>query len=614
MAAADYSPIGDYALIGDCHSVALVSLGGSIDWCCLPRFDSGSTFGRLLDHERGGFFEVVPEAGESEPFRDYLEDTLVLRTSWRAEGGEAVVTDCLLGPPGTRRTDERRRILRVVEGTRGTMAFTARISPRFDFGQLHPWIRHQGRNTFGATGGDDGLMAWSDAELEPGDEGDLRARFHVGAGERMRLLVDFVRPEDIDDRDWDQPQPAALDEALDATVRWWHDWTDNLRIEGEAAAGLARSALVLKGLAYASTGAIVAAPTTSLPEGAEGGRTWDYRYSWIRDSALASRSLARLGCEAEADAFRRFVERTAAGQPEDMRIVYGIGGEHRLEEADLDGLEGWRGIGPVRTGNAAVGQIQLDTCGHLVMQSWDWHRRGHAPDDDYWRFLVSLIESVVERWPRPDAGIWEWRGEPRHFVHSKAMCWVALDRGLALAEECMRKAPERRWKSAREEIREAIATDGYDRDRGIFVQAFGHRDLDAALLRLPGMGLLDWQDERMVRTTDAIRAELDWDGLLRRYTVDDGLAGSEGAFLACSFWLVTALANQDRLSEARAAFDRAMAGANGLGLFSEQYDPDAGELLGNFPQTLTHLSHIEAGLALGEHATAEAGAAATSGA
>ncbi|MFL5866601.1 MAG: glycoside hydrolase family 15 protein [Thermoleophilaceae bacterium] len=611
MAKADYPPIGDYALIGDCHTVALVSSAGSIDWCCLPRADSGSTFGRILDWERGGCFELAPVRPDSPGLRDYADDTLVLTSGVRGEGGEALVTDCLLGPPGTERTDERRHILRVVEGRRGAMEFTARIAPRFDFGQLHPWIRHHGRNTYSATGGDDGLLVWSDAELEAGD-GELTARFSVRAGERIRLSVMFLRPEDIDDGDWEHPEPEELDKSLERTLRWWREWSGTLRIEGEDAPGLERSALVLKALAYAPTGAIAAAPTTSLPESLEG-RTWDYRYSWIRDAALTSRSLARLGCEAEADAFRRFVERSAAGRAEDLRILYGIGGEQRLQEAEVDSLEGWRGIGPVRSGNDATTQVQLDACGHLVLQSWDWHGRGHSPDDYYWRFLVALVESVLERWRQPDAGIWEWRGEPKHFVHSKAMCWAAVDRGLALAKDCMRKAPERRWKAARDEIRDAIASRGYDEERGVFVQAFGERDLDAALLRLPTTGVIDWTDERMVRTTDAIREELDWGGLLRRYSIDDGLPGREGAFLACSFWLVTALAQQDRAEEAREVYDRAMATANGLGLFAEEYDPDAAEMLGNFPQALTHLSHIEAGLALGEQTADRAGASAVSG-
>jgi GH15 family glucan-1,4-alpha-glucosidase len=615
MATDKYPPIADYGLIGDCHTAALVSRGGSIDWCCLPRFDSGSTFGRLLDHERGGCLELGPQDPEARGFPEYLDDTLVLTTTFRADGGEALVTDCLLAPPATERSDERRRILRVVDGRRGSLSFSARVAPRFDYGQLDAWIRHHGSNTFSATGGDDGLIVWSDARLEDSGEGELRNEFSVGPGERIRTLVGFLRPEDIDDGDWEHPDPDELDEALAATVRWWRDWVADLRIGGQNARGLARSAMVLKALSYAPTGAIVAAPTTSLPEGPEGGRTWDYRYSWIRDAALAGRSLARLGCDAEADAFRRFVERSAAGNAVDLRILYGIGGEQRLREAELPGLEGWRGIGPVRTGNNATEQVQLDACGQLVMQSWDWHRRGHAPDDDYWRFLVDLVESVVERWERPDAGIWEWRGEPRHFVHSKAMCWAALDRGLALAEECMRKAPERRWREARDEIREAVESEGYDRDRGVFLQAFGHSDLDSALLRLPTIGFVDWADARMIRTTDAIQEELGWEGLLLRYRSADGLEGGEGAFLACSFWLATALAHQGRPQRAREAFDRAMASANGLGLFAEEYDPGAGEMRGNFPQALTHLSHVEAALVLKERFedAAQAGAATVSG-
>jgi len=608
MAKHYYSPIADYGLIGDCHAAALVSRAGSIDWCCLPRFDSGSCFGRLLDRERGGHFELTPDDRGGPSSRDYLEDTLVLSTTFRAGGGEAVATDCFLGPPAAERADERRRLLRVIEGGRGAVAFSVRIAPRFDYGQLHPWIRHHGRNTHSAIAGDDGLLLWSDAELvDAGDE--LRAHFTVRPGERVRLLASFLRPEDIDDGDWEHPDPAELDEALEATVGFWREWTGNLGVEGDDAPGLLRSALVLKALSYAPTGAIVAAPTTSLPEGPKGGRTWDYRYSWIRDSVMAARSLARLGCEGEADAFRRFIERSAAGRAGDLRILYGVGGEQRLREAPLDDLEGWRGIGPVRTGNDAAEQTQLDACGHLVIQSWYWHRRGNAPDDDYWRFLVEIVESVVERWRLPDAGIWEWRGEPRHFVHSKAMCWAALDRGLALAEECMRKAPERRWRNARDEIGEAIESEGYDRERGVFVQAFGVPDLDAALLRLPTTGIVDWQDERMLRTTDAIQEQLGWQGLLRRHRSDDGIEGGEGAFLACSFWLATALAHQERRQEARVAFDRTMTAANGLGLFPEQYDPEAGEMLGNFPQTLTHLSHVEAALALGEQAGGGAEAA-----
>jgi GH15 family glucan-1,4-alpha-glucosidase len=313
------------------------------------------------------------------------------------------------------------------------------------------------------------------------------------------------------------------------------------------------------------------------------------------------RSLARLGCDTEADAFRRFIERTTAGSSADLRIVYGVGGERRLPELELDHLEGYGGASPVRVGNGAATQMQLDSCGQLVDLAWRWHRRGHSPDDDYWRFIVSLVESAVERWQQPDAGIWEWRGDPRHFVHSKALMWSAVHRGLQLAEECMRKAPEQRWRRTREEIREAIDEEGFDRERGTFLQAFGEPDLDAAVLRLPTVGFIAFDDDRMVGTVDAVRDALAVDGLLQRYSAEDGLGGDEGVFLSCTFWLVECLARQGRAEEARAAFDRVLATANDLGLFAEEYDPEREEMLGNFPQALTHLSHIEALLALDEN-------------
>jgi GH15 family glucan-1,4-alpha-glucosidase len=391
---------------------------------------------------------------------------------------------------------------------------------------------------------------------------------------------------------------AGIDRRLDDTIAAWRRWAETLSRKGPDAAGILRSALVLRALTYRPTGAIAAAATTSLPEVAGGERNWDYRLSWIRDSALAVRSLAELGCEDEADGFRRFVERSAAGNADDLQVMFGIAGEHRIGERQLDSLAGYLGARPVRVGNDASGQLQLDAYGHLVDQSWRWYGRGHEPDDDYWRFIVDLVEAAVARWREPDAGIWEWPGEPRHFVHSKVMCWAAVDRGLRLAEACMRKAPERRWRQAREEIRAAIEDHGYDRDRGVFVQAFGEKSLDAANLRLPGLEFVAYDDERMIRTADAIRDDLGSDGLIRRYAADDGLPGREGAFLACSFWLAEVLAHQGRVEEARAAFDRAIATANDLGLFSEEYDPEQGLMLGNFPQALSHLAHLEASIAL----------------
>jgi GH15 family glucan-1,4-alpha-glucosidase len=351
----------------------------------------------------------------------------------------------------------------------------------------------------------------------------------------------------------------------------------------------------------APTGAVAAAPTTSLPEVVGAGRNWDYRFSWVRDSQFTIRSLLELGCTAEADGFRRFIERSAAGSAESLQIMYGLGGERRLDELVLE-LEGYRKSSPVRIGNAACHQRQHDVYGYLLDLAWRWHERGHSPDDDYWRFLLSLVDRAAGEWSHPDQGIWELRGEPRHFVHSKVMCWAALDRGLRLARECQREAPVRRWTAARNAVRQAVETRGYDPDQGIFVSAFGGRDVDAALLLLPAFDFVAWDDERMVRTTNALADRLDDRGLLRRYRNDDGLDGDQGAFIACTFWLVECLAHQGRLADAHAAFDRAAATANDLGLFSEEFDTDTGQGLGNFPQGLTHLSHIAAVVALADAA------------
>jgi GH15 family glucan-1,4-alpha-glucosidase len=325
------------------------------------------------------------------------------------------------------------------------------------------------------------------------------------------------------------------------------------------------------------------------------------------DSGLGlQRSLAGIGCISEADGFRGFIERSSAGSAQKMQIMYGLGGERRLTEVILDHLEGYRGAKPVRIGNAAKNQRQLDAYGLLVEQTWRWHQRGRSPDDDYWRFLLDIVDTAAECWQEPDRGIWEMRGEPQQFVHSKVMCWAALDRGIRLAKECLRKAPTRRWGKTRDEIREAVESEGYDEDRGIFVQAFGTKALDAALLLIPSVEFIPYDDERMVRTTDAIREDLDaGDGyLIRRYkptgNLEDGLKGEEGAFLPCAFWVAECLARQGRFEDARAVFDHTVSTGNELGLFSEEFDPESRQMLGNFPQALTHLSHIAAAIALVE--------------
>jgi GH15 family glucan-1,4-alpha-glucosidase len=364
--------------------------------------------------------------------------------------------------------------------------------------------------------------------------------------------------------------------------------------------GVIRSALVLKGLSQLRSGAIAAAATTSLPESPGGRRNWDYRYSWIRDSSFSVRALTDIGCFHEADAFRRFIQRSAAGSAEDLQIMYGVEGERRLTEIELP-LEGYRRARPVRIGNLAARQLQMDAYGELLELTWRWHLLGHSPDDDYWRFLYEVVELAVDRWDEPDRGLWEIRGDPQHFVHSKVMCWVALDRGLKLAEQSMRKVPERKWRTVRASIRAAVESRGYDSKRGTFVQAFGSKNLDAALLLLPTVGFVDFDDPRMAGTVAAIREDLIEDGLVLRYRTAktaDGVGGREGSFLACTFWLSECLARQGQLDDARVLFDRALATGNDLGLFAEEYDVRSKQMLGNFPQALTHLSHISAAVAL----------------
>jgi|SRR5581483_5854723 len=593
----DQPPIADYALIGDCHSAALVSTQASIDWCCMPRFDSGSIFARLLDWHRGGHCQIVPTQ-PYEAHREYLDDTLVLVTTFETRTGEARLYDCFTMRRGGGR-DPRRQLLRIVEGVQGTLELDLDLRVRFDYAEVRPWLRHHGDRFYSVIGGNDALVITSDTDLESLNLHDLRARFDLRAGKRVRLSMTWERPEEIDPAPPPGPLPEELDARLDETIKWWRRWVSQRSRPGTIEPEVRRSAIILKALTHAPTGAVVAAVTTSLPEVIGGERNWDYRYSWIRDSQFTVRTLGQTGRDKEADGFRRFVERSAAGSAESLQIMYGVGGERRLTELTL-ALAGYRGSKPVRIGNAASSQLQLDVYGYLLDLAWRWHHRGASPDDDYWRFLLSLVDAAAARWKEPDCGIWEVRGDRQHFVHSKVMCWVALDRGIELARACLRDAPIEQWEQARHEIVEAIEEHGYDRDRGVFRRAFGTDDLDASLLLLPQFGFVDYTDERMVRTTDAIRSELDEDGFLRRYTAEDGLAGDEGVFIACTFWLAEVLARQGRVADAREVFDRATATANDVGIFAEEYSPSTGELLGNTPQGLSHLSHVAAALALAD--------------
>jgi len=588
-----YPPISDYAYIADCHSAALVSKTGSIDWCCMPRIDSGSCFGRILDWKNGGYCQISP-VSPCEISRAYLKDTLILETTFHHGKGKARLLDFFTMRKGGEHHPHQ-QILRILEGIEGETEFEIHMDPRFDYGAIRPWITQKEAHSYTLIGGPYGLFVSFDFRLEMKHRHRLMGSCKVAAGERRHLSILYRKPEDLDENLVSPPDIAEQDRRLDETLAWWRTWTSKSDIKTPYAEYARRSAIVLKGLSNAPTGAIAAAATTSLPEAPAGERNWDYRFTWIRDSTFAVQALANLGYAGEADGFRRFVERTAAGRAEDIQILFGVGGERRLTEMNIKELEGYRGAGPVRVGNAAETQVQLDVYGELLELSRRWYERGNVPDDDYWEFLVELVNAAAEKWRHPDQGIWEMRGNPRHFVHSKAMCWVTMDCGVKLAEALDREAPVDRWKSVRREIQEAVEQKGYDPDRGVFIQAFDSPKMDAALLLLPIVGFVDHGDERMIRTTDAVLEDLGEDGLLRRYDpTDDGLPGKEGVFLAASFWLAECLARQGRLEEAHKVFKRALSTGNDLQLFAEEYDPETKEMLGNFPQALTHLSLIAA--------------------
>ncbi|HEV2268504.1 MAG TPA: glycoside hydrolase family 15 protein [Steroidobacteraceae bacterium] len=599
----EYPPLADYALIGDCHSAALVSRQGSIDWCCLPRFDSDSCFGRLLDWGNGGYFQICP-AGRCSSRREYLEKSLVLVTTFRSGSGEARLIDFFaMRRGGSERP--RREIVRIIEGVSGTLRLHVRFVPRLDFAEVKPWIRPVSGNAYVAVGSNAGLLIFADAPLRPGRDHDLEGVLEVHGDSRHHFGVQFLPPEESERRHLAEKEVPRLEEHYEETLRWWRDWAAKIRLpDGRLPSGkatgtaVARSAIVLKALCYAPTGAIIAAPTTSLPEEIGGERNWDYRFCWLRDSIFTVHALSDLGLQAEAEGMRRFIQRTASGNASELQVLYAVDGKRRLPEIDLPKLDGWRGSRPVRIGNGAAEQFQADMYGLVMELSWRWSERGEQPDETYWGFLSAIVEVAIARRHLPDRGIWEVRSRPLHFVHSKVMCWAAVDGGIALAERYNLPAPLDRWREARDGMRKDIEKRGYDSKRGIFVRSYSSKDLDAALLLLPAVDFVAWDDERMVRTAQVIRRELSYNGLVRRYTAKDGLRGKEGVFVACTFWLAECLAHQRRRKEARQAFDGACRCANDLGLFAEEFQPKLGELLGNFPQGLTHLAHVSAALAL----------------
>jgi GH15 family glucan-1,4-alpha-glucosidase len=599
----EYPPLADYALIGDCHSAALVSRQGSIDWCCLPRFDSDSCFARLLDWRNGGYFQISP-VGRFSSRREYLERSLVLVTTFRSGSGEARLIDFFAMRPGGRQRP-RREIVRIIAGVSGTLRLNVRFVPRLDFGEVKPWVRPSTGGAYVAVGSNAGLLIFGDAPLRPGSDHDLEGVLEVHAESRYHIGVQFLAPEESERGHLAEKEVPQLEAHYEETLRWWRDWSAKITCQdGHLPSGkatgtaVARSAIVLKALCYAPTGAIIAAPTTSLPEEVGGERNWDYRFCWLRDSIFTVHALSNLGLQAEAQGMRRFIQRTASGNASELQVLYAVDGKRRLPEIDLPKLDGWRGSRPVRIGNGAAVQFQADMYGLVMELSWRWSERGEQPDENYWGFLTAIVEVAIARRHLPDRGIWEVRSRPLHFVHSKVMCWAAVDGGIALAERYNLPAPLDRWREERDGMRKDIEKRGYDRKRGVFVRSYGSADLDAALLLLPGVDFVPWDDERMIRTTEAIRKSLSHEGLVRRYEARDGLRGKEGVFVACTFWLAECLAHQRRRKEAREAFERACRCANDLGLFAEEFQPKLGEMLGNFPQGLTHLAHVSAALAL----------------
>ena len=541
-----YLPISSYALIGDCHSTALISERGSIDWACLRRFDGGGAFCRLPNAERGGTFELCPVA-PAKSWRSYVKDTNVLETTFETASGRVRVLDCFsMREGGSRRPYQQ--LLRMVEGVEGEVELEAVIEPRFDYGAIVPWLRHHpDEDGHSAVGGEDGLVLSSGCALAiERAAGRLRGRFSVREGARCRFSLVASRAHDVVLR---RVPDEVIDRRLTQTIDWWRRWVARGRYWPEHREEVVRSALVLKALTCAPTGAVVAAPTTSLPEALGGPRNWDYRYSWIRDSTLTLSALLSVGHEDVARGFKRFIQRTTAGRAGDLQVMYGCYGERRLPEIELSHLDGYRGSRPVRVGNAAAEQRQLDVFGE-ILDLWRLSTQGEervSPDE--WRFLRGLVEAARGSWRKPDQGLWEMRGPPRHFVHSKVMCWVALDRGIEFAESQRLPCDLAGWRAEREEVRREVERRGVDPARGCFVQAFDSGELDASLLLLPIVGFVEAGDPRMLATVHHLEQELGTDGLLRRYRVDlnDGLTGREGFFLMTSFWLVEVLAMQGRV-------------------------------------------------------------------
>ncbi|MEX0874179.1 MAG: glycoside hydrolase family 15 protein [Actinomycetota bacterium] len=589
--------IGDYALIGDCHSAALVGRDGSVDWACFPRFDSPAVFCKALDEARGGSFEVSPQDVRASR-RQYVEGTNVLETTFDCSAGVLELTDCMpIAEP--HRVPARMRahgaILRRLRCLEGTVDVRISVSPRFEYGRFVPLFRLTSEETAEAVGGGDALHITATRHIDESDE-RITASWRLRAGE-VEWIEAGWGPSHRLRRAGEVPTRAEFEHRLAGTIAFFTDWSSRCRLVVADPDAVLRSALTLKALTYAPTGAILAAPTTSLPEEIGGERNWDYRYTWIRDGTLSLISLFSLGVREEAEAFKFWMERTSAGRCEDLQIMYGIGGERSLPEFVLDHLAGHRGSAPVRIGNGAAKQLQLDAYGQLIEAVYLFAKPGGGRiTPDNWSFVSGLADVVAETWRNPDQGMWEIRDEPRHFVHSKLNCWVALSRAVQLASSRHLPSSAQRWVVERDAIRAYLMQDA--EERGWFSQAVGTDAPDASALLVPATGFLPTAHPLVQRTLDVVRSELGEGALLRRYRTSDGLEGGEGAFLLCSYWLLDCLIFGGRIDEAEAVLDQLHGYANDVGLWAEEVDPATGEALGNFPQAFTHMAHIRSCLHL----------------
>ncbi|HKA62226.1 MAG TPA: glycoside hydrolase family 15 protein [Methylomirabilota bacterium] len=575
--------IESYALIGDTHTVALVGDNGSIDWLCLPRFDAPACFAALLGTDDNGRWQIAPAAEVVRTRRRYRGPTLVLETEFETAHGAARLVDCM--PP----RGSHARIVRVVEGVRGEVPMRMRFRPRFDYGRVRPWVS-RGSDVICAAVGPDALELRGDVPIDgDGDDPEQTASFTVTAGQRVGFLLTFHTA-------WEAPpfpvQPAPT---LARTEGWWREWSARSTYRGGWADEVKRSLITLKALTYEPTGGIVTAATTSLPESLGGVRNWDYRYCCLRDAAPMLDVLMSAGYVDEAARWRDWVLRAVAGDAEDLQVMYGPGGERRLDEYELDWLLGYEYSRPVRVGNAASGQRQLDVYGEVTDAVFRARGIG-VTSAQGWSMLKRAVDWVQAHWREPDEGLWEVRGRPRHFVHSKVMAWVAADRMVRAIEESKLDGPAERFRRLRSDIHAEVCREGYDSVRNTFTQYYGSAQLDAALLLIPQVGFLPPSDLRVVGTVEAIQRELVRDGLVMRYVSDeraaDGLPPGEGAFLECSFWLVNALAMIGRRPQAEELFRRLLSLRNDVGLLSEEYDPAGRRMVGNFPQAFSHLALI----------------------